>query len=110
MTMSHLGASATALHALTLVQAASLVREGSLKSEDYAAALLQRCRDGALLNAFIHVDEQALLAAAREADLARAAGRSLGQLHGIPLAVNKRSRSRPDEPSRQCRPATPPRS
>lgn len=87
MTMSHLGASATALHALTLVQAASLVREGSLKSEDYAAALLQRCRDGALLNAFIHVDEQALLAAAREADLARASGRSLGQLHGIPLAL-----------------------
>lgn len=87
MATARSGDPAAALHALTLVQAASLLRTGSLKSEDYAAALLRRCRDGARLNAFVHVDGPALLAAARGADLARAAGGPLGQLHGVPLAL-----------------------
>lgn len=74
-------------HELTLVQAASLLRDGALRAEDYAAALLARCHAGAGLNAFSAIDDQAVLAAAREADLARAAGQPLGQLHGIPLAL-----------------------
>ena len=80
-------ASSEAPHRLTLVQAASLLRDGALRAEDYVTALLARCHAGAGLNAFSAIDDQAVLAAAREADLARAAGQPLGQLHGIPLAL-----------------------
>jgi hypothetical protein len=40
------------------------------------------------------VDDQAVLAAAREADLAHAADQPLGELHGIPLALKDISRAR----------------
>ncbi len=72
---------------LTLSEAVVLLRRGDLKAENYAAALLQRCYDGASLNAFIHIDASALLQRARAADLAHAAGRIGGTLHGVPLAL-----------------------
>jgi len=71
---------------LGLVAAATAVRNGDITSEAYAAALLHRARKQAELNAFITVDEDAVLAAARDADKARAAG-SMVPLLGVPLGV-----------------------
>jgi indoleacetamide hydrolase len=71
---------------LGLAAAAAAVRNGDITSEAYTAALLQRARTLAELNAFITIDEAAVLAAARDADRARAAG-SAAPLLGMPLGV-----------------------
>lgn len=70
---------------LGAVAAASAIRNGDISSESYATALLQRARQESHLNAFITIDETAVLAAARDADKARAAG-STSPLLGVPLA------------------------
>lgn len=59
---------------LGAVAAAAAIRNGDISSESYATALLQRARQECHLNAFITIDETAVLAAARDADKARAAG------------------------------------
>jgi indoleacetamide hydrolase len=74
------------LTSLGLAAAAAAVRNGDITSETYATALLQRARALAELNAFITIDEAAVLAAARDADKARAGG-SAAQLLGMPLGV-----------------------
>jgi indoleacetamide hydrolase len=71
---------------LGLSAAATAVRNGDITSEAYAEALLQRARTLAELNAFITIDEASVLAAARDADKARAAG-SAAPLLGVPLGV-----------------------
>ena len=71
---------------LGLVTAATAVRNGDITSEAYTAALLQRARALAELNAFITIDEAGVLAAARAADKSRAAG-SAAPLLGVPLGV-----------------------
>jgi indoleacetamide hydrolase len=76
----------TDLGSLGLAAAAAAVRNGDITSEAYTAALLQRARTLAELNAFITIDEAAVLAAARDADKARAAG-SAAPLLGVPLGV-----------------------
>ena len=76
----------TDLYSLGLAAAAAAVRNGDITSEAYTAALLQRARTLAELNAFITIDEAAVLAAARDADKARAAG-SAALLLGVPLGV-----------------------
>ena len=74
------------LTSLGLAAAAAAVRNGDITSETYTTALLQRARALAELNAFITIDEAAVLAAARDADKARAAG-SAAPLLGVPLGV-----------------------
>src|SRR6201985_3256502 len=74
------------LTSLGLAAAAAAVRNGDVTSEAYAAALLQRARALVELNAFITIDEASVLAAARDADQARAAG-SAAPLLGVPLGV-----------------------
>ncbi|WP_045837717.1 amidase family protein [Hyphomicrobium sp. 99] len=74
------------LTSLGLAETAVAVRNGDITSEAYTAALLQRARSQAELNAFITIDEAAVLAAARDADKARAAG-SAAPLLGMPLGV-----------------------
>jgi indoleacetamide hydrolase len=59
---------------LGLAAAAAAVRRGDITSENYTTALLQRARVVADLHAFISIDDAIVLAAAREADKARAAG------------------------------------
>ncbi|WP_441228209.1 amidase family protein [Tardiphaga sp. 20_F10_N6_6] len=76
----------TDLTSLGLAAAAAAVRNGDITSEAYTTALLQRARTLSELNAFITIDEDALLAAARDADKARAAG-SAALLLGVPLGV-----------------------
>lgn len=74
------------LTALSVVEAARAIQGGSLSAEIYAEALLARAREQSDIRSFITIDEQAVLAAAREADKARSAGAS-GSLLGVPLGV-----------------------
>jgi hypothetical protein len=74
------------LASLGLAAAAAAVRNGDITSETYATALLQRARALAELNAFITIDEAAVLAAAKNADKARSVG-SAAPLLGVPLGV-----------------------
>lgn len=76
----------TGFATLGLAAAAAAVRNGDISSEIYTSTLVQRARALADLNAFITIDEAAVLAAARQADKARAAGLS-APLLGVPLGV-----------------------
>ncbi|WP_025032668.1 amidase family protein [Bradyrhizobium sp. DOA9] len=71
---------------LGLAAAAAAVRNGDITSEAYTAALLQRTRALAELNAFITIDEAEVLEAARAADKARATA-STAPLLGVPFGV-----------------------
>ena len=75
-----------AYHDLGVAAAAEAIRRGEISAEAYAGALLSRARQYAGLNAFITIDETAVLAAARDADKARARGADAALL-GVPLAV-----------------------
>jgi len=73
--------------AWTLVEAAAAIRRRAISSEE----LTGLCRDRIAvlqptLNAFISVDGEAAMAAAREADRNLASGARVGPLHGVPLA------------------------
>jgi indoleacetamide hydrolase len=70
---------------LTVAAAARAIREGTLRAEGYAEALLERCAAHAGLNAFITLDAERVRAAARSADRTRAG--PLGPLHGVPLVL-----------------------
>jgi mandelamide amidase len=80
-------ATLTELNELTAVAAVSAMRRGDMKSEDYARDLLDRAQSQEKLNAFRTLDRDLVLEAARAADKARAAGTSLGVLHGLPIPV-----------------------
>ncbi|BDG05045.1 amidase family protein [Anaeromyxobacter oryzae] len=82
-TLSRSGAE---LHELGLMAAARALRNGDVSSEELAGRLLQRARAHADLNAFITIDEGAVLEAARHADRGIRARRS-DPLLGVPLAV-----------------------
>jgi indoleacetamide hydrolase len=81
-----LASEADGLAELGVAAAATAIRNGEITSESYSAALLRRARKHSELNSFISIDESAVLAAARNADAARAAG-SAAPLLGVPLAV-----------------------
>ncbi len=72
---------------LSAIEAVTAMRKGELSAEDYAIALLNRCEQGKHLNAFITLDPERVLDAARVADQLRASGASLGPLHGLPIPV-----------------------
>jgi Asp-tRNA(Asn)/Glu-tRNA(Gln) amidotransferase A subunit family amidase len=72
---------------LSVVTAAAAIRKGDVSAERYAAALLARCDRLNRLNAFVVLNRDALMQAARDADRKRADGKALGALHGIPLAI-----------------------
>ncbi|MFD9738218.1 amidase family protein [Umezawaea sp. NPDC059074] len=71
---------------LGVAAAAAAIRQGDITAESYATALLDRARRHSDLNSFISVDESAVLAAAQDADRARAAG-STAPLLGVPFGV-----------------------
>ncbi len=72
---------------LTVSAAAQSLRAGDFSAEAYAQALLNRAEAHTNLNAFITLDRDQALTAAREADGKRADGAELGPLHGVPLAL-----------------------
>ena len=76
----------SAYHNLGVAAAARMIRRGEISAEAYTSALLARARQHAGLNAFITIDETAVLAAAQAADKARAQGAD-APLLGVPLAV-----------------------
>jgi indoleacetamide hydrolase len=72
---------------LTATEAVTALRNGDIKAEEYAQALLSRAEKLSALNAFITLRPQDVLQAARAADQLRARGGRLGLLHGLPIAV-----------------------
>lgn len=75
------------LHELSITDAAAAIRTGYVTASDYAAALLKRAYALSDLRAFVTLDEHTILEAARQADLERQAGKELGPLHGVPVAI-----------------------
>ena len=71
---------------LSLTEVARAIREKQLSCVEVATACLERIEQcQPLWNAFIHVEPEAALAAARKADAALARGEILGPLHGVPM-------------------------
>jgi aspartyl-tRNA(Asn)/glutamyl-tRNA(Gln) amidotransferase subunit A len=76
------------LHYLPASQAVAAIAAGTLSPVDLMQALLARIRDlDPRLNAFIQLDGDAALAAARAAAAEIAAGRPRGPLHGVPVGI-----------------------
>jgi mandelamide amidase len=72
---------------LSAREAVAAMRRGELSSVEYATALLARCEAAANLNAFISLEPEKVLEAARAADELRTSGAELGPLHGLPIPV-----------------------
>lgn len=73
---------------MTAVDAAKAIRAGRITSEELVGACLDRIaalEEG--IGAWAYLDPDHALGQAREADLARREGRTLGLLHGIPVGV-----------------------
>ena len=72
----------------TLVEAAAAIARGEYSSVELTRVCLERAaRLNGALNCFVRIEDQAALAQAAAADAARAAGRALGPLHGVPVAL-----------------------
>jgi Asp-tRNA(Asn)/Glu-tRNA(Gln) amidotransferase A subunit family amidase len=76
------------LHLLSAADAARLVREGTISSEQLVEACLARIREtDADIQAWTFLDVNYALAQARGADEFRLSGRPIGPLHGVPIAI-----------------------
>jgi mandelamide amidase len=82
------------LLALTAIEAVAAMVAGDLRAETYAGVLLGRAHSLQYLNVLISQQPDQVLAAARAADRARASGRVLGPLHGLPLLIKDNVNSR----------------
>ena len=72
---------------LSACDAVAAMRKGDISAEAYAEALLAQCAAGRGLNAFITLEPERVRESARAADRLRAAGGSLGPLHGLPIPI-----------------------
>ncbi|MEY8099245.1 amidase [Falsihalocynthiibacter sp. S25ZX9] len=73
---------------LSIDEAATALRSGTLTATVLVAAHLQRIADrNPAIGAFVHVAPEDATAAAQAADTAFAAGQDFGPLHGIPFAI-----------------------
>ncbi len=77
----------SALIQLSATEAVRQMTRGELACEHYAAALLARCEATRSLNAWIALEPQRVLAAARACDQRRQAGAHPGPLFGLPIPV-----------------------
>jgi aspartyl-tRNA(Asn)/glutamyl-tRNA(Gln) amidotransferase subunit A len=69
-------------------RAAALIRSGDLSPETLMAAVLAAARRARpVLNAFVTLDEDRAMAAARAAGQAARGGGPLGPLHGVPVSI-----------------------
>ncbi|RYY71213.1 MAG: amidase, partial [Comamonadaceae bacterium] len=70
-----------------MVGIANALRDGDVSAEAITTICLERMeRLGTAFNAVVLIESEKALSAAREADVARAQGKPLGALHGVPLA------------------------
>ena len=83
---------------LSAREAVAAMSTGRFTALAYADALLARCAERSDLNAFITLDPEAVRKAAQAADARRAAGETLGLLHGLPIPV-KDSINTADQPT-----------
>jgi indoleacetamide hydrolase len=72
---------------LSAVEAVARMSRGELTCERYTEALLERCRAGGALNAFITLDPARVLEDARARDRERHRGSKPGALFGLPIPV-----------------------
>ena len=72
---------------LTATQALAAYKAGSLTATTYITNLINRAKSLSDLNAMISIDEAGALAAAKQVDADRAAGKTLGALAGLPIVV-----------------------
>jgi aspartyl-tRNA(Asn)/glutamyl-tRNA(Gln) amidotransferase subunit A len=78
----------TELTRLTLTEASELLRRRTVSAVELTQACLDRIEKyNPVLNAFITVTREQALAVARQRDAELRRGKSLGPLHGIPIAV-----------------------
>jgi aspartyl-tRNA(Asn)/glutamyl-tRNA(Gln) amidotransferase subunit A len=70
-----------------IVEIAERVRSGELLAEEVARQSLDAIASSTDLNAFLHSDREQVLARARQLDADRSAGRELGPLAGVPIAL-----------------------
>jgi Asp-tRNA(Asn)/Glu-tRNA(Gln) amidotransferase A subunit family amidase len=73
---------------LTAIEAAERIADGDMSAEEYIGACLQRIEAiDDKVHAFVHLDREEALAQARKLDEHRRNGKTLGRLHGIPVAI-----------------------
>jgi Asp-tRNA(Asn)/Glu-tRNA(Gln) amidotransferase A subunit family amidase len=78
----------TDLHLLSASEAARLIRDGVISSEQFVEACLARIREvEEQVQAWTFLDPEHALAQARTADAWRSEGRATGPLHGVPVGV-----------------------
>jgi Asp-tRNA(Asn)/Glu-tRNA(Gln) amidotransferase A subunit family amidase len=76
------------LHSLSASEAARLIREGVITSEQLVEACLARVREtDERVQAWTFLDADYVLTQARAADAWRSEGRLIGPLHGVPIGV-----------------------
>ncbi len=76
------------LHRLTAAEAARLIRQGVISSEQLVDGCLARVREGdPQVQAWTFLDHEYALAQARAADDWRRLGRPTGPLHGVPVGI-----------------------
>ena len=76
------------LHWLSASEAARLIRDGAISSEQLVEACLARVREtDSQIQAWAFLDPDHALEQARRADEWRLSGRSTGSLHGVPVGV-----------------------
>src|SRR5437763_12597996 len=72
----------------TIVEAADLLRKGEISAVELTEGCLARSHAAQdTMEAFLYIDDEAALAAARQADADFAAGIDKGPLQGIPLGI-----------------------
>ena len=78
----------TNLHLLSATEAARLIHDGVISSEQLVEACLARVREAdALVQAWTFLDPDYALAQARALDQLRLEGKPIGPLHGVPIAI-----------------------
>jgi Asp-tRNA(Asn)/Glu-tRNA(Gln) amidotransferase A subunit family amidase len=76
------------LHQLSATEAARLIRDGVITSEQLVTACLKRIAEtDEEIQAWAHLDPDYALTQARTADELRVSGRAIGALNGVPVAV-----------------------
>jgi Asp-tRNA(Asn)/Glu-tRNA(Gln) amidotransferase A subunit family amidase len=72
---------------LSAVEAVAAMRRGDIRAERFAQFCIDQWQALKRLNAFVTVDPETVLHAARRADQLRASGAALPPLHGLPIAI-----------------------